>query len=251
MRTATQQTQRFSQVGTFSHTPHLIVFPALGAFVSLNLFVGAIVDNFTRIKQESDGSATMTAGQQQWVQAMSGAMRSKAMRTIKKPTAWVRRQLFALVNSQPFEVFIMGVIICNVFTMAIDYYGMEADTAFYRKYNLAMTAFNYIYYVEATLKITAFGLGYFRDAWCQFDFFLVSTSLLDQFFAELLRAYLPIPPMVLRCATFAPPTSLRRLVSCDPVRARHSCRVHESDPAPRARAAECSGSSACCVFCGG
>ena len=46
------------------------------------------------------------------------------------------------------------------------------------------------------------------------------------------------------------PTSLRRLVSCDPVRARHSCRVHESDPPTRARAAECSGSSACCVFCG-
>ena len=198
------------------------MFPALGAFVSLNLFVGAIVDNFTRIKQESDGSATMTAGQQQWVQAMSGAMRSKAMRTIKKPTAWVRR-LFALVNSQPFEVFIMGVIICNVFTMAIDYYGMEADTAFYRKYNLAMTAFNYIYYVEATLKITAFGLGYFRDAWCQFDFFLVSTSLLDQFFAELLRAYLPIPPMVLRCATFAPPPPFG--VSSPAIPSAHAIRV--------------------------
>ena len=78
------------------HSPNsifLISWMVIGCFVALNLFVGAIVDNFTRIKHESDGSATMTAGQQQWVQAMSGAMRSKAMRTIKKPTAWVRRQL--------------------------------------------------------------------------------------------------------------------------------------------------------------
>ena len=33
---------------------------------------------------------------------------------------------------------------------------------------------------------------------CRFDFLLVSTSLLDQFAAELLEAVLPIPPMVLR-----------------------------------------------------
>ena len=146
-------------------------------------------------------------------------MRSKAMRTIKADG--VVQRSCSLVNSQPFEVFIMGVIICNVFTMAIDYYGMEADTAF-AAVQPSMTAFNYIYYVEATLKITAFGLGYFRDAWCQFDF-SVSTSLLDQFFAELLRATLPIPPMV-PCATLRPPPpSASRL--CDPVRARYSCRV--------------------------
>ena len=74
MRTATQQTQRFSQVGTFSHTPHLIVFPALGAFVALNLFVGAIVDNFTRIKQETDGSASMTPEQKQWADSMRASL---------------------------------------------------------------------------------------------------------------------------------------------------------------------------------
>ena len=139
----------------------------------------------------------------------------------------------------------------NVFSMALDYHRIDKDEPFNTYYGNFMMFFTYFYYCECVLKLTGLGpANYFGDGWCRFDFFLVVTGFLDQFFAELLRAYLPIPPMVLRCATFAPPTSLRRLVSCDPVRARHSCRVHESDPPTRARAAECSGSSACCVFCG-
>ena len=47
-----------------------IAWMFVGSFVALNLFVGTIVDNFTRIKSETDGSATMTEGQQQWVTAM-------------------------------------------------------------------------------------------------------------------------------------------------------------------------------------
>ena len=38
----------------------------------------------------------------------------------------------------------------------------------------------------------------FADNWCRFDFFLVISALLDQFATELLAAYLPIPPMMLR-----------------------------------------------------
>ena len=40
--------------------------------------------------------------------------------------------------------------------------------------------------------------GYFNDNWCRFDFFLVCTTLMDQFGHELLVAYLPLPPMLLR-----------------------------------------------------
>ena len=47
-----------------------LMWMIVGCFVALNLFVGAIVDNFTRIKKESDGSATMTPEQEQWVNAM-------------------------------------------------------------------------------------------------------------------------------------------------------------------------------------
>ena len=58
--------------------------PLPGGFVlmgllSINLFVGVIVDNFNKIKAESDGSATMTPEQQQWVDTMK-AMAQVGMR---------------------------------------------------------------------------------------------------------------------------------------------------------------------------
>ena len=43
-----------------------IAWMIVGAFVSVNLFVGAIVDNFTQIKKETEGSAMLTPEQQQW-----------------------------------------------------------------------------------------------------------------------------------------------------------------------------------------
>ena len=38
----------------------------------------------------------------------------------------------------------------------------------------------------------------FSDNWCRFDFFLVCSSLVDQFATELLAQVLPLPPMLLR-----------------------------------------------------
>ena len=90
----------------------------------------------------------------------------------------------------------MGVIIANVLLMASDHW--SPSEGFATVYTHGMTVFSYIYYCEATLKIAALGLNYFRDNWCRFDFFLVCTTLLDQFGHELLEAVLPLPPMLLR-----------------------------------------------------
>eukprot|EP00966_Prymnesium_polylepis_P241831 5592290-Prymnesium_polylepis.1 len=38
----------------------------LGYVFAINLFVGVVVDNFTRMQREHDGSATMTPEQKQW-----------------------------------------------------------------------------------------------------------------------------------------------------------------------------------------
>ena len=40
-----------------------VAWTFIGGFLSLNLFVGAIVDNFTKIKAQTDGSVFMTAEQ--------------------------------------------------------------------------------------------------------------------------------------------------------------------------------------------
>ena len=81
--------------------------------------------------------------------------------------------------------------------MACDYWKIEEDKHVKSWYDDAMLAFSYIYYTEASLKIGALGLDYFRDNWCRFDFFLVCTTLIDQYGSKLLE-FLPFPPMLFR-----------------------------------------------------
>ena len=44
---------------------YFILWIFVGSFFAMNLFVGVIVENFNKISKEEDGSATMTAEQQQ------------------------------------------------------------------------------------------------------------------------------------------------------------------------------------------
>ncbi len=182
----------FSRMSLF-----FVAWMFFGGFFALNLFVGTICDNFTRIKEETDGSATMTAEQQQWAETLKASNKIKAARTFREPEPQPQKCLFKLVTSSPFDMFIMAVIVANVLVMACDYWRMEEDVSVKAWYDGAMLVFSYIYYAEAILKISALRGDYFRDSWCRFDFFLVCTTLLVQFGSELLE-FLPMPPMLFR-----------------------------------------------------
>ena len=188
---------------------YFIAWMFVGMFVALNLFVGAIVDNFTRIKAEAEGSATMTPEQQQWKNAMMGS--HKPDRAPRAPLQHLRRSAFHLIHSKPFEFVMMSVIGLNVFAMALEYEGMENDPVNAFAYHVAMLAFTYIYFVEFALKFFAMGCNYFADSWCQFDFFLVCVSALDLFAKQLLEI-LPIPPTMLRVLRVARVLRILRLL---------------------------------------
>eukprot|EP00327_Prymnesium_parvum_P044618 CAMPEP_0205857742 /NCGR_PEP_ID=MMETSP1083-20121108/3824_1 /ASSEMBLY_ACC=CAM_ASM_000430 /TAXON_ID=97485 /ORGANISM="Prymnesium parvum, Strain Texoma1" /LENGTH=1580 /DNA_ID=CAMNT_0053219251 /DNA_START=327 /DNA_END=5070 /DNA_ORIENTATION=+ len=176
-----------------------ITWMFIGGFVSMNLFVGAIVDNFQRIKAETDGSATMTKAQHQWVLAMKTGMSTKVQRGLRAPTGFVRRSIFNLVTSHGFDIFIMLVITLNILLMTLNYYRMEEDVEYFTWYYYLSDGFAYVYYCEAVLKLLGLGFQqYFMSRWCQFDFFIVCGSLLDQFGTEEIERLLPVPPSLLR-----------------------------------------------------
>merc|ERR1719197_364832 len=183
-------------------SPNSLFFIAwmfIGGFFAINLFVGTICDNFSQMKAEADGSATMTNEQQQWAQTLKTMTYLKASRSARMPTDPLRQKLFVLVTARPFDMFIMGVIVANILLMACDYWRIEEDEQIKAWYDGVTLVFSYIYYAEAALKMSGIGLhAYFRDSWCRFDFFLVCVLFLDQFGAELLEALLPVPPMLLR-----------------------------------------------------
>ena len=172
----------------------------VSSFFAMNLFVGVVVDNFNRIKAESDGTATMTAEQLQWVQTMKAMVSTAGPQRVNRvPEGCFRRGIYNLVTSSIFDGFIMTVIVGNVAVMACDFWGIEQHVAVHHWYLDAMTYFAYIYYTEATLKITGLGpIGYWAESWNRFDFTLVLITVFDQYASELLADILPVPPMLLR-----------------------------------------------------
>ena len=129
----------------------------VGCFISLNLFVGAICDNFVEIKKENDGSASMTPEQQQWVAALKETVSNKASAAPKEPSLGIRKWAFQLVLSRPFDFTVITVIMLNVFAMAADYHRIDEDEVYYAYYQNLMLGFTYFYYTECLLKI--WGLG--------------------------------------------------------------------------------------------
>ena len=176
-----------------------ITWMFVGYIFAINLFVGVVVDNFSRMQKAEDGSATMTAEQQQWAETMKAMAKAVPTKALRPPDDRIRRVIYNVVNSQAFDGFITFVIIANVCVMACDYWGVEQDAVIFDFLTTASLVFSMVYYLECIMKLSALGIdGYFADAWCRFDFFLVCTSLLDQFAEDWLNSILPLPPMLLR-----------------------------------------------------
>ena len=177
-----------------------IAWMFVGYIFAINLFVGVVVDSFSRQQHADDLSATMTPEQQQWASTIYAMARSLPKKVLRPPAdSPLRQAAHRLVNARGFDALITCVIASNVGVMACNFWGIEEQPTRLLAYSRAMDAFSYIYYLECLLKVSGLGVdGYFRDGWCRFDFFLVCAALVDQFATELLAAVLPMPPMLLR-----------------------------------------------------
>ena len=67
------------------------------------------------------------------------------------------RACFRLVRSEPFDYLVMGVIVLNVFGMALDFHGIEEYELYQLYYTNGMLFFTYFYYCECVLKLFALG----------------------------------------------------------------------------------------------
>lgn len=180
---------------------YFVFWCLIGAFGTLNLLVGTVVDSFNRIAGNSDsGNGGMTMAQRQWrhVQITSYSM-AKAVEKPVQPEHPIRRNLHGLVTSVAFDSFISMWVLCNVLLMGFDYEGIEQNPADMVFLERGLTIFTSVYYVECILKLLGLGVSvYFGDNWCRFDFTLVCLALLEDFAESLLDSFLPVPPMMFR-----------------------------------------------------
>jgi hypothetical protein len=150
------------------------------SFIMLNVFIGVVIDNFNKMKEQQDGSALMTDQQKKWVQHIQNAMRQAPIINVPPPKGW-RRPVFKFVESTRFEWFIMICIILNTLLMASRHAHQSEewnDVLFY-----ANIGFVVIFAMEATAKLIGlYPAQYFRRGWNQFDFTLVILSFAGMIF---------------------------------------------------------------------
>lgn len=156
-----------------------VFFILVGSFFILQLCVGVIIDNFSRIK-EGGQEIMLTEAQRKWIQAKKEFLKRKIFFGLtdlhEQPVG--RRKVYFFVSNSKFDNFIMSCILLNTVVM-----GMKTFPSPSEEYSTTLIVFNYIFAViflcEAILKLYALRGNYFKDAWNKFDFTCVCASLVS------------------------------------------------------------------------
>eukprot|EP01083_Nonionella_stella_P278331 946520_1 len=159
-----------------------VVFLVLGNFFIINLFVGAVCDTFSRIKDELTGFELLTAQQRMWVQVKTLLLHAKGSRRLVAPPkrgliAPLRHTCFRVCSHPRFEWFIMVMIVANILTMAMWIDGTQA-TVYATVLDWVNGFFTFLFLAEALIKLTGLGLEqYLSSSWNIFDFVIVIISV--------------------------------------------------------------------------
>jgi hypothetical protein len=189
---------------SFVYVIYYILFIIVGNFFVLNLFVGAVLDNYLNLeKEEKEKQRLLTEAQLEWVQQQEKLFRDASpedlLDVVPAPPPGIRLYLYTVVQHRTFELTIRILIIVNILILAMKHRAMS-DT-FEKKFLLAANwLFTVAFAVEAIFKLIAYGPKYYfrqyRDetqqdksirtvgswnVWNSFDFFLVLVSIVDKF----------------------------------------------------------------------
>jgi len=167
---------------------YFIAFIVIGSLLVLNLFVGEIVNTYSRL---ANNTIMMSMEQRQWAMAVRMKMEQAGSTVIdtdppeEEETScgcwgwvlWFRTNCYYTCISPMFEQIIMGVIVLNILTMSMAFYNQPED--YESMLDDCNTIFSWIFICEFGIKIS--GLGpeqYFSDAWNLLDVSVVIVSIL-------------------------------------------------------------------------
>ncbi|EDV92308.1 GH24843 [Drosophila grimshawi] len=175
---------------------YFIAFILLVGFFVLNMFVGVVVENFHRCREEQEKEEKIRRAAKRALQ-----MEKKRRRMHEPPyyTNYSPTRLFVhnVVTSKYFDLAIAAVIGLNVVTMAMEYYKMPMALQY------ALKIFNYfftaVFILEANMKLVALGWRlYLKDRWNQLDVGIVLLSIVGIVLEELETNIIPINPTIIR-----------------------------------------------------
>ncbi|XP_043531181.1 sodium channel protein type 4 subunit alpha-like [Chiloscyllium plagiosum] len=173
---------------------YFVIFIIFGAFFTLNLFIGVIIDNFNQQKKKFGGKDIfMTEEQKKYYNAMKKLGSKKPQKPIPRPNNKFQGLFFDFVSKQAFDIFIMILICLNMVTMMI-----ETDDQSEEKTNILYwinLVFIVVFTSECVLKIIALRYYYFTIGWNIFDFVVVILSIVGIMLADIIEKYFVSPTL--------------------------------------------------------
>ncbi|RXM29998.1 Sodium channel protein type 4 subunit alpha [Acipenser ruthenus] len=205
---------------------YFVIFIIFGAFFTLNLFIGVIIDNFNQQKKKISISTThnelllvsashynvcshnnlcfvllyfggkdifMTEEQKKYYNAMKKLGSKKPQKPIPRPQNKVQGLVFDFISRQAFDIFIMVLICLNMVTMMVetDDQSTEKEEILYY-INLV---FIVVFTTECVLKMFALRHYFFTMGWNIFDFVVVILSVVGIMLADIIEKYFVSPTL--------------------------------------------------------
>ncbi|XP_063315039.1 voltage-dependent T-type calcium channel subunit alpha-1G [Pelobates fuscus] len=196
------------QQPVMNHNPwmllYFISFLLIVAFFVLNMFVGVVVENFHKCRQNQEEEEAKRREEKR-LKRMEKKRRCKERELAESQSkpyysdySHPRLLIHQMCTSHYLDLFITGVIGLNVVTMAMEHYRQPKilDDAL----KICNYIFTLIFVLESGCKMIAFGLRrFFRDRWNQLDLAIVLLSIMGITLEEIeVNASLPINPTIIR-----------------------------------------------------
>uniref|UniRef100_A0A8C1PPC3 Voltage-dependent T-type calcium channel subunit alpha n=1 Tax=Cyprinus carpio TaxID=7962 RepID=A0A8C1PPC3_CYPCA len=186
-----------------NHNPwmllYFISFLLIVSFFVLNMFVGVVVENFHKCRQDQEEEEARLREEKRQ-KRMEKKRRSK--QALQRPYyadySPTRLYIHTLCTSHYLDLFITIIIAINVLTMSMEHYRQPKYLDEGLKY--CNYFFTLVFVIEAALKLVAFGFRrFFKERWNQLDLAIVLLSIMGITLEEIdLNASLPINPTIIR-----------------------------------------------------
>uniref|UniRef100_A0A8C0XXN9 Voltage-dependent T-type calcium channel subunit alpha n=1 Tax=Cyprinus carpio carpio TaxID=630221 RepID=A0A8C0XXN9_CYPCA len=191
-----------------NHNPwmllYFISFLLIVSFFVLNMFVGVVVENFHKCRQdqEEEEARLREEKRQKRMEKKRRSNPSISCKALQRPYyadySPTRLYIHTLCTSHYLDLFITIIIAINVLTMSMEHYRQPKYLDEGLKY--CNYFFTLVFVIEAALKLVAFGFRrFFKERWNQLDLAIVLLSIMGITLEEIdLNASLPINPTIIR-----------------------------------------------------
>ncbi|KAK7167631.1 hypothetical protein R3I94_001884 [Phoxinus phoxinus] len=176
---------------------YFISFLLIVSFFVLNMFVGVVVENFHKCRQNQEKQEAERREEKR-LRRMEKKRRKAQKLPYYASYSHVRLMIHTLCTSHYLDIFITFIICVNVVTMSLEHYSQPHSLEITLKYcNYFFTS---TFVLEAVLKLIAFGIRrFFKDRWNQLDLAIVLLSIMGIILEEIeISAALPINPTIIR-----------------------------------------------------